>query len=105
MPNPARNWCSTRPSRTPRISTGIEHDRLVGGSWQAEPADPEIAQDYNVAPTKTSPVVVARTPKDTGDDLRRSAHQESFSNSSTSWRILMTCMANDSHRAGPHEIG
>ena len=70
-----------------------------------EPADPEIAQDYNVAPTKTSPVVVARTPKDTGDDLRRSAHQESFSNSSTSWRILMTCMANDSHRAGPHEIG
>ena len=35
-----------------------------------EPADPEIAQDYNVAPTKTSPVVVARTPKDTGDDLR-----------------------------------
>ncbi|MFC9841587.1 hypothetical protein ACFVKB_48820 [Rhodococcus sp. NPDC127530] len=31
-------------------------------------ADPELAPDYNVAPTKTSPVVVARPPKDTGDD-------------------------------------
>ncbi|MBC2637833.1 MULTISPECIES: SOS response-associated peptidase [unclassified Rhodococcus (in: high G+C Gram-positive bacteria)] len=30
-------------------------------------ADPELAPDYNVAPTKTSPVVIARAPKDTED--------------------------------------
>lgn len=33
-----------------------------------ERADPEMAPDYNVAPTKTSPVVIARVPKDTDDE-------------------------------------
>ncbi|RZL79658.1 MAG: SOS response-associated peptidase [Rhodococcus sp. (in: high G+C Gram-positive bacteria)] len=33
-----------------------------------ERADPELPPDYNVAPTKTSPVVIARVPKDTDDE-------------------------------------
>jgi len=33
-----------------------------------ERAEPEMAPDCNVAPTKTSPVVIARVPKDTDDE-------------------------------------
>jgi putative SOS response-associated peptidase YedK len=36
-----------------------------------ERADPEMAPDYNVAPTKTSPVVIARAPKGTDEQPQR----------------------------------
>ena len=54
---------------TPRPRSPIAHSRCSRPSKiDPERAEPEMAPDCNVAPTKTSPVVIARVPKDTDDE-------------------------------------
>lgn len=54
---------------THRRRVGARCSRPSGST--PERADPEMAPDYNVAPTKTSPVVIARVPKETDEERRR----------------------------------
>jgi putative SOS response-associated peptidase YedK len=49
-------------------STRSREDLLETFKIEAAVADEAKAPDYNVAPTKTSPTVLARPPRDAGED-------------------------------------